>query len=62
MTFLNELIIEIAAFESLTKQCFIKRGITLNLPPQFEFLFPQAVIIHDQKTSNIHKTSPLPLA
>ena len=53
MAFLNELIMEIAAFESLTKQCFIKRGgIALNLPSQFEFLFPQAVIIHDQKTSN----------
>ena len=25
MAFLNELIMEIAAFESLTKQCFIKR-------------------------------------
>ena len=40
---------EIAAFESLTKQCFIKRGIALNLPPQLEFLFPQAVIFTTKK-------------
>ena len=42
------------AFEFLTKQCFRRRRIALkfNSPPLLKFLYPQAVTIHDQKTSN----------